>query len=172
MLSSQNRLQSSPELNERCLPGNALSLYSAHEIHRAAEIFEWPGKSASWLLARREKNREFRRSKRNEASRHERANSGRATWARELKPPIGALSIRSKILTTFATSWNPREHRKLSSRPIFADSPNGPKTKPVHRQSICYWSPDGRLSSCLIFRARTRSVKGFGISSIPGSNRP
>jgi hypothetical protein len=82
------------------------------------------------------------------------------------------LSIRSKILTTFATSWSPREHRKLSSRPIFANSTNGPKTKPVHRQSICYWSPDGRLSNCLIFRARTRSVKGFGISSIPGSNRP
>jgi hypothetical protein len=39
------------------------------------------------------------------------------------------LSIRSKILTTFATSWNPREHRKLSSRPIFADSPNGPKPR-------------------------------------------
>jgi len=45
MLSSQNRLQSSTELNERCLPGSALSIYADHEIQKAVEILNGPEKA-------------------------------------------------------------------------------------------------------------------------------
>jgi tRNA(Ser,Leu) C12 N-acetylase TAN1 len=55
MLSSQDGMQSSTELNERCLPESALSLYAEHEIQRAAGDLRMARKKRKLAVGKKKK---------------------------------------------------------------------------------------------------------------------